>query len=135
MITLGHVNIRTDRLEETCRFYQDLLGMTRGPAATAPDPSRNLWLFDAAGRPCVHLNLLRPGETMGPGRAPPLHHIAFDRPDREAMAERLEAMGVPYQVVETIVPGVTQFNLSDPNGAAVELTFGHELLRAAPTAG
>lgn len=132
MVTLGHVNIRTERLEETCRFYEILLGLTRGVAATAPDPARNLWLFDAAGRPCLHLNRLREGETMGPGSTPPLHHIAFDCPDRTAMAARLEGLGIPYQVVETIVPGVVQFNLRDPNGVAVELTFGHERLRRAP---
>ena len=134
MITLGHVNIRTDRLEETCRFYEDLLGLVRGMAATAPDPSRNIWLHDPAGQPCVHLNRLRDGETACPESTAPLNHIAFNCPDRDGMAARLQGMGVSYTVVETIVPGVTQFNLSDPNGVAVELTFGHDRLVRSPAA-
>ncbi len=135
MITLGHVNIRTDRLEETCSFYEQLLGFQRGLAATVPDPGRNLWLFDAAGNPGVHINLFRAGEPMVQGGGTCLNHIAFNCPDRGAMEARLKAMGVAFSVVETIVPGVVQFNLHDPNGVAVELTFGHErLVRPADSA-
>lgn len=131
MITLGHVNIRTDRLEETCAFYERLLGFRRGIAATVPDPTRNLWLFDGAGNACVHVNTFREGEDRTTGVGASLNHIAFNCPDREAMAAQLAADGIPYQVNETVVPGVVQFNLRDPNGVAVELTFGHERLTAA----
>ena len=67
MITLGHVNIRTTRLEETCAFYEKILGFRRVTAATNPDPGRNLWLADAAGNPSVHVNVFRPGEQVAPG--------------------------------------------------------------------
>lgn len=128
MITLGHVNIRTDRLEETCAFYERLLGFRRTLASTAPDPSRYLWLIDEAGAPSVHVNVYREGEARGEGAGGALNHIAFNCPDRAAMEGRLASMAVPYDVVETVVPGVVQFNLRDPNGVAVELTFGHEQL-------
>jgi len=130
MITLGHINIRTDRLEETCAFYERLLGFRRGVAATAPDPTRNIWLFDAAGNASVHINTFREGEARVAGGGTCLNHVAFNCPDREAMAAQLAADGIPYTVVETVVPGVSQFNLHDPNGVAVELTFGHERLMA-----
>ncbi|MBC2667613.1 VOC family protein [Novosphingobium piscinae] len=123
MIRFGHVNIRTDRLEETCRFYEDLLGLTRSIALTAPDPTRNLWLRDASGHACIHVNLRRPDDGTD-GSGGPVHHIAFDCPDRAAMADHLAALGLAYTVVETIVPGLVQFNLIDPNGLVVELTFG-----------
>lgn len=128
MITLGHVNIRTDRLEETCAFFERLLGFRRAVAATSPDPSCNLWLLDGAGNPGVHVNVFREGERRAPGGGTCLNHIAFNCPDRAEMEARLAEMEVPYSVVETIVPGVVQFNLSDPNGVAVELTFGYERL-------
>lgn len=130
MIALGHINIRTDRLEETCVFYERLLGFRRGIAATVPDPSRNLWLFDEAGNPSIHVNVFREGEERKAGGGTCLNHIAFNCPDPGAMAAQLDAEGTPYQVVNTIVPGVVQFNLRDPNGVAVELTFGHELMTA-----
>lgn len=128
MIRFGHVNIRTDRLEETCRFYEDMLGFRRGLARTAPDPARNLWLHDASGRACIHINLNRDGDSGSAAGAWPVHHIAFDCPDQSAMAARLAQLGIRYTVVETIVPGVTQFNLTDPNGLGVELTFGSDRL-------
>ena len=134
MITLGHVNIRTARLEETCSFYERLLGFRRGVAATNPDPERNIWLHDALGNPSVHINVFRPGEEAAPGERSCLDHIAFNCPDRTAMAALLEREGMTFTVVETRVPGLIQFNLRDPNGVRVELTFGHERVQgvAAP---
>ena len=79
MITLGHVNIRTTRIEETCAFYEKILGVRRVTAATNPDPGRNLWLADAAGNPSVHVNAFRPGEQVAPGSGSCLDHIAFIR--------------------------------------------------------
>lgn len=131
MITLGHVNIRTTRLDETCAFYEKILGFRRVTAATNPDPSRNLWLADAAGHPSVHVNVFRPGESVVAGGGTCLDHIAFNCPDRGAMAALLEREGIPHTEIETRVPGLVQFNLHDPNGVRVELTFGHELVRLA----
>ncbi|MDB5707652.1 MAG: glyoxalase/bleomycin resistance protein/dioxygenase [Sphingomonas bacterium] len=136
MITLGHVNIRTDRLEETCAFYERLLGFRRGVAATNPDPTKNLWLYDTAGNPSVHINAFRPEEARDTGGGSSLDHIAFNCPDRAAMAALLDREGIAYTAVETRVPGLVQFNIRDPNGVRVELTFGHELVTgAAPIAG
>jgi catechol 2,3-dioxygenase-like lactoylglutathione lyase family enzyme len=132
MITLGHVNIRTADIEATCAFYETVLGFRRVTAATNPDPAQNVWLCDDAGTPSLHVNTWRSGETVPSENLSSLHHFAFNCPDREAMAARLEAADVPYTVVETRVPGLVQFNLHDPNGVRVELTFGHELVQFPP---
>ncbi len=71
IITLGHVTIRTTRLDETCAFYEKLLGFRRVTATTNPDPARNLWLADAAGNPSVHVNMFRPGGSVIAGGASP----------------------------------------------------------------
>ena len=135
MITLGHINIRTADIEATCAFYETVLGFRRVIAMTNPDPAQNVWLCDDAGTPSVHVNAFRPGEPVPAEDLSSLHHVAFNCPDRAAMAARLEAAGIGYTVVETRVPGVVQFNLHDPNGVRVELTFGHALMQSPPLSG
>ena len=131
MITLGHVNIRTTRLDETCAFYEKLLGFRRMTAATNPDPARKLLLSYAAGNPRFQFIVFRPGEAVFGGGGTCLDHIAFNCPDRAAMAALLEREAIPSTEVETRVPGLVQFTLHDPNGVRVELTCGHELVRLA----
>lgn len=134
-VSFGHVNIRTLRLDETCAFYERLLGLRRGVAATMPDREQNLWLYDDAGNPCVHVNVFRPGEPVVGGQGSAINHIAFNCPDRAAMEAILQAEGIAYRDLTSIVPGVTQFFLQDPNGVVVELTFGHESLQGEPREG
>jgi catechol 2,3-dioxygenase-like lactoylglutathione lyase family enzyme len=122
---LGHVNIRTMRIDETLAFYEMLLGYRRGIAATNPDPSVNVWLHDAEGRASIHVNLILSGEPPRDGMSA-LDHIAFNCSDRPAFEAKLRAMAVPYRVAPTRVPELVQLVLSDPNGIKVELTFGHE---------
>ena len=135
LITLGHVNIRTARMEETCAFYETVLGFRRVIAHTNPDPAQNVWLADDAGMPSLHVNAFRPDESVPDENRSCLHHFAFNCPDPTAMAGRLEAAGITYEVVHTRVPGLVQYNLYDPNGVRVELTFGHELVLSPPLSG
>ncbi len=126
-LKLGHVNIRATVLEETVAWYERTLGLRRGQADTNPDITQNLWLFDAAGNACVHVNQLVAGDV----RAAQGHvdHFAFDGNDRAAMEAHLVAIGEHYQTV--IYPDVhmVQLNLRDPNGVKVELTFRGEAPR------
>lgn len=127
-VRLGHINIKTPLIEETIGFFE-LLGLRRGVAATLADQQRNAWLYDEEGRPIVHVNALADGETREPHHAARLDHVAFDCEEEAAFAARLAAAGVPYLRRETNVPGLVQFNLTDPNGIRIELTFGHEAVR------
>jgi catechol 2,3-dioxygenase-like lactoylglutathione lyase family enzyme len=122
---LGHVNIRTTRMEDTLAFYETLLGFRRGVAATNPDPSVNMWLHDGEGRASIHVNLVLAGEPPRDGMSA-LDHIAFNCSDMALFEARLRAMTVPYRVAPTRVPQLVQLVLADPNGIKVELTFGHE---------
>jgi catechol 2,3-dioxygenase-like lactoylglutathione lyase family enzyme len=49
---LDHVNIRTDRLDETVAFYRDLMGLEVGYRPNFPYPGA--WLYHD-GRPIIHL--------------------------------------------------------------------------------
>lgn len=120
MIRLGHVNIRTDRLQETADFYADILGMTAGPAATRPGSDNHIWMFDSTGTPSVHLQHSDAGET--PENAT-LNHFAFNCDDLPSWRSRLASAGVEFTQSDFDYAGLVQLNIHDPNGVRVELTF------------
>jgi catechol 2,3-dioxygenase-like lactoylglutathione lyase family enzyme len=125
-LRLGHVNIRATVLEETVAWYERTLGLRRGQADTNPDTSQNLWLFDAAGKACVHVNQLLPGDVrVAQGH---VDHFAFDSDDRAAMEAHLANIGETYQTVTYPDVDMVQLNLRDPNGVKVELTFRNQTL-------
>jgi catechol 2,3-dioxygenase-like lactoylglutathione lyase family enzyme len=126
--TLAHINIPTMLYEETIGFYEALMGFRRAISPLNPDPAQNTWLLDSAGRPCIHINALRPGEAQQSADSC-LDHVAFDCTGRDTFAAKLKAMRVQFTETQTRVPEVVQLNLRDPNGIRVELTFGHEFLR------
>ncbi|MGN6374107.1 MAG: VOC family protein [Sphingomonas sp.] len=122
---IGHINIRTPLLEETLAFYEALFDLVRGRAATMADQTRNAWLYDRDGRGIIHLNMPGDDEPVpAPGARGRMDHVAFDCRDLEAMEERLRRLCVPYRRRETLVPGLTQIVLRDPNGINLELAFG-----------
>lgn len=134
---IGHINIRTPLLEETIRFYENLLSLTRGDALTMTDQVNNAWLFDDAGRAVVHVNKCLPGESVPEvGAANRLNHVAFDIRDLEVMEGRLVAMNLPYQKYPIDnCPGLTLLVTRDPNGITLELAHGTDVVRvpAQPT--
>ncbi|UVO53126.1 VOC family protein [Sphingomonas sp. SUN039] len=118
---LGHVNIRAISLEATVAWYERVLGLRRSVADTNPDTAVNLWLYDAGGSPCVHVNQLLPGDVRtAKGH---VDHFAFDVEDRAAMEAHLAALNEPWETVPFPHARMVQFNLRDPNGVKVELTF------------
>lgn len=124
---IGHINIRTPLLEETLRFYEQLFGLVRGPARTMGDQARNAWLYDGDGRAIIHVNMPLEGEpAVEPGIVGRMNHVAFDCRDVDATEARLRELGVPYRRRATLVEGLTQIVLRDPNGINLELAFGTE---------
>jgi catechol 2,3-dioxygenase-like lactoylglutathione lyase family enzyme len=115
---IDHVNIGTDRLEETRAFFRDVLGLTEG---WRPDfPFGGAWLY-AGDTAVVHLVDLR--DAKAPSDLAALDHFAFRITDLDAMAARLDAAGVAHRRVD--VPGapIRQIFLRDPNGVTIELNF------------
>ena len=53
---LDHVNIITDRMDETARFYGTLLGLERRDAPPTLTPQNDTWMFGAHGRAIIHIN-------------------------------------------------------------------------------
>lgn len=125
---LDHVNIITDRLDETADFYAALLGLERRDAPPPLTPENATWMYDGDGRAIIHINSLdcpraydraiEPGALTGA-----LHHVALRCQGYDQMIERLDARGADYQrnLVEAI--GLRQIFTADPNNILLELNF------------
>jgi catechol 2,3-dioxygenase-like lactoylglutathione lyase family enzyme len=125
---LDHVNIITDRLAETARFYAELLDLEErdGPPPSRPDQVR--WMYDHAGNAILHLNsvdcprafdrAVMPGAETGA-----IHHVALRCGDFYAMKARLDARGSDYKVKDLSSIGLKQIFTADPNNVLLELNF------------
>jgi catechol 2,3-dioxygenase-like lactoylglutathione lyase family enzyme len=113
--TLHHVNIVTERLEETRRFYVDVLGLEDGDRP--PFSVEGHWLY-ANGTPLVHLQV---GDATSPSDENALNHFAFRVTAFDDLLERLALLDVPFRV--SPIPGrrERQAFLADPNGVRIEL--------------
>ncbi|HTN15841.1 MAG TPA: VOC family protein [Sphingomonadaceae bacterium] len=125
---LDHVNIITDRLDETADFYANLLGLERRDAPPPLTPETATWMFDSENRAIIHINStdcyraydreVKPGELTGA-----LHHVALKCTGYEEVLGRLKEMGAEYQ--ENLVSAISlrQIFTPDPNNVLLELNF------------
>lgn len=114
---LDHVTLRSTDLGLTLRFYQRLLGLAPGPRPAFAEAG--MWLF-ASGHPVLHV-LERPVD----GRAGAVDHVAFAARGRAALAARLAAAGVPFELAALPDGSALQMFVRDPDGARIELVFRH----------
>ena len=126
--TLDHVNIVTEDLAGTARFYADLLGLE---ARDGPPPSRRddvIWMYDDAGRPILHLNrvgFFRPLERDSKPEATSgaVHHVALRCEGHAEMVERLKDRGLKHAQNDVTSINLKQIFVVDPNGVMLELNF------------
>lgn len=120
---IDHINLRTPLLEETVTFYEQLLGLKRGPLPGI-DETRNAWLYDMAGQPIIHINMPPEGDAVLQDRdSGRIHHVALDCTDYEGLATKLVDMGLPYHSNHMESFGLRQVFVHDPNGVLLELNF------------
>ena len=125
---LDHVNIITDRMDETARFYGNLLGLERRDAPPPLTPQNATWMFAAEGRAIIHINTtdcprtfdreVQPGSLTGA-----LHHVALKCTGYDDVKGRLDTLGADYQ--ENLVSAISlrQIFTADPNNVLLELNF------------
>lgn len=125
---LDHVNIVTDRLDESAEFYVHLLDLERrdGPPPSRPDEMQ--WLFDPSGQAIVHLNSVECGrrfdrafEMGSPTGA--VHHVALRCTGFDETLDRLAAMNRDFEINRVASIGLVQIFTQDPNGVLLELNF------------
>ena len=117
---LDHFNIRTRNLAETVRFYEDVLGLEKGPRPNFAFPGA--WMY-SEGKPVVHIvDISKTDEQQKPDSGV-VHHVAFASSGFAGMKQRLKSKNLPFDVRE--VPGVAvwQIFVTDPNGVMIELNY------------
>ena len=71
---LDHFNIRTRNLADTVRFYEDILGLEKGPRPNFAFPGA--WMY-SEGKAVVHLvDISKTDEPQKPDSGV-VHHVAF----------------------------------------------------------
>ncbi|MXP27003.1 glyoxalase/bleomycin resistance/extradiol dioxygenase family protein [Altererythrobacter indicus] len=126
--SLDHINIITDRMEETARFYSDLLQLERRNAPPPLTPENAIWMFDEAGRAIIHINSVdcprtydrpvKPGSLTGA-----LHHVALKCEGYDSVIARLKAAGADFQENYVAAINLRQIFTADPNNILLELNF------------
>jgi catechol 2,3-dioxygenase-like lactoylglutathione lyase family enzyme len=125
---LDHVNIITDRLADTARFYAELLDLEERDGPPPLKPSQVRWMHDRAGNAILHLNSVdcprafdrhvAPGEETGA-----IHHVALRCGDFDTVKARLDARGADYRINDVSSIGLKQIFTADPNNVLLELNF------------
>jgi catechol 2,3-dioxygenase-like lactoylglutathione lyase family enzyme len=117
---LDHFNIRTRNLGETVRFYEDILGLEKGPRPNFAFPGA--WMY-SDGRAVVHLVDISPTDEAQKPDSGVVHHVAFVSRGFKGMKQRLQGKGVEFEARE--VPGgdLWQLFVRDPNGVMIELNY------------
>jgi len=122
---LDHVLVLSDDIDASRDFYCRALGMRVGERPPLPFPGH--WLYDAGGRPCLHIadraiyndharsvGMLVSGEGS-------VDHFAFTAGGFEETASRLERAGIPVVRNEVPEAGLHQLYFDGPEGVRVEV--------------
>jgi catechol 2,3-dioxygenase-like lactoylglutathione lyase family enzyme len=118
--TLDHFNIRTRKLDDTVRFYEDVMGLEKGPRPNFAFPGA--WMY-SEGKAVVHIvDISKTDEAQKPDSGV-VHHVAFASRGFDGMKQRLESKKMPYDARQ--VPGGDLWQIfdDDPNGVMIELNY------------
>lgn len=125
---LDHINIQSNDLAATVRFFADVLDLEPRDPPAGLDPKLVQWMYDREGRPLFHLST--PGmllgespELAGAGHTGPLHHVALDCSGHDAMIARLDALGLDHRTNHVASIELRQIFVRDPNGVLLELNY------------
>jgi catechol 2,3-dioxygenase-like lactoylglutathione lyase family enzyme len=129
---LDHFNIRTRNLDSTVHFYQDVMGLEKGPRPNFAFPGA--WMY-SEGKAVVHIvDISKTDEPQKPDSGV-VHHVAFVSRGFDGMKQRLSSKGMPFDARQ--VPGgeLWQIFVNDPNGVMIELNYeaAKENSASAPT--
>ena len=128
-LTLHHVNLSTDKVEEMDAFYRDILGLKCEtedlPALEKDKGYAGDVAFVTDGAIQTHIaqrDVLAGFRTGHMVNAVDRGHIAYRTDDLEAFRAHLEAAGVPYSDWgHTAVAGWRQIFFFDPDGNVIEV--------------
>ena len=115
--SLDHYTIKTIDVEATARFYEDVIGLVRGPSPALDFPI--LWLY-AGDKAVLHV-VGRDAVTETDGGC--IDHVAFRCSGYRDIKARLDANGVEQMEQRLAAVGVHQIFAKCADGTWVELIF------------
>lgn len=127
---IDHINLLSDDLAGSARFYERVLGLSPSPIPTRVDGLKGIWLRDGSGQAVVHLIDRLSIADKYPGHAPggstnAFHHVAFSCTGFEATCARLDELGVAYRPVHFADMTLRQIVLEAPDAVNIELNFAN----------
>ena len=117
---LDHFNIRTRKLAETVRFYEDVLGLEKGARPNFAFPGA--WMY-SEGKPVVHLVDISPTDEQQKPDSGVVHHVAFASRGFAGMKQRLQSKGMKYDVGRCQAAISGRFSSTTPTGCMIELNY------------
>jgi catechol 2,3-dioxygenase-like lactoylglutathione lyase family enzyme len=118
--TLDHFNIRTSKLADTVRFYEDIMGLKSGDRPNFTFPGA--WMY-SEGKAVVHLvDISQTDEQQKPDSGV-VHHVAFASRDFAGMKQRLQSKGMAFDARQVPGGALWQIFVNDPNGVMIELNY------------
>src|ERR1700732_2625348 len=117
---LDHFNIRTRKLADTVRFYEDILGVEKGDRPNFAFPGA--WMY-SEGKAVVHLVDISPTAEPQKPDSGVVHHVAFVSRGFAAMKARLQSKGIALDPRQGAGGARWQIFVNDPNGVMIELNY------------
>jgi len=111
---LAHICIHTLDLDQTLRFYTDVLGMEKGFDFERKGEPHGYYL-KLGGRTYIEVF---PGD---PGEVGNINHVAFEVDDMDGLMVRIREQGVDIGEKKLGADHSWQVWLTDPNGIRIEL--------------
>ncbi|HEY3740897.1 MAG TPA: VOC family protein, partial [Bryobacteraceae bacterium] len=114
--SLNHVAVQTKQLDESLRFYVDVLGAKE---ITRPNFSfGGAWLYLAG----IQIHLIEEGNPAGRFDIDTRgNHFSFAVPDVDAAEHRLQQFGITYKRKLIEDRGIHQIFFQDPDGHTIEV--------------
>ena len=117
--TIDHVNVETDDVDRSAKFYREVIGLKEGPR---PDFDRpGFWMY-AGDKPVVHIIKTAQNNKMLTGsKDASISHFALQIKNLKNARDHLDSLGIKYNILQ--VPGteIGQLFLEDPEGVLIEL--------------
>ncbi len=121
---LFHVAIKSNQLELSIRFYEEILGFSRVPRPAFRH--RGAWLAMQGEAPIIHLYEAGPGVADGlptPLGGAAIDHVSIFASGFQDFISRFRAAGLDWREFDIPSAGLYQLFIYDPSGVMLELTF------------
>src|SRR6202158_2297636 len=102
---LDHFNIRTRKLADTVRFYEDVLGLEKGARPNFAFPGA--WMYSDGQRVLQRVDISKTDEPQKPDSGV-VHHVAFISRGFAGMKQRLESGEFKYDSRQVSGGGLLQ---------------------------